>query len=352
MAVNVKLLRTDAANKRPTAAQMDVGELALNYDQSTPGLYFEDDNGGVRKIGPVEVGSSAPNSSPVGQTGNSVGEMWLDNSATPNVLKVYDGSAWRAANLVEGVSTSATSTVLTLSNSAITLSQTLGFDSASDITFIDDSATALEFKQGSDTYLTFDTTNSAEKVVVNKALELDSTLSTPAITTDSSNRVGIGNTSPVAKLDIAGSGANAARIFITQGNDTTDGVDISAYRSRGTVASPTTVQASDALFKIFAQAHDGTSFINAGNAGWTASDGDGNSTFSIKTRVSDTLADRLTIDSSGNVKVANELIQSPGSSVTPANNGELMVEATNNTTLTFKLKGSDGTVRSGTLTLS
>ena len=40
------------------------------------------------------------------------------------------------------------------------------------------------------------------------------------------------------------------------------------------------------------------------------------------------------------------------SSVTPTNNGDLVIEATNNTTLTFKLKGSDGTVRSGTLTLS
>lgn len=45
-------------------------------------------------------------------------------------------------------------------------------------------------------------------------------------------------------------------------------------------------------------------------------------------------------------------IQSPPASVTPAANGELVVEATSNTTLTFKLKGSDGTVRTGTLTLS
>jgi hypothetical protein len=37
---------------------------------------------------------------------------------------------------------------------------------------------------------------------------------------------------------------------------------------------------------------------------------------------------------------------------TPAANGELVVERTSNTTLTFKLKGTDGTVRSGTLTLS
>lgn len=42
----------------------------------------------------------------------------------------------------------------------------------------------------------------------------------------------------------------------------------------------------------------------------------------------------------------------PGSSVTPVDNGDVVVEATNNTTLTFKLKGSDGTIRSGTLTLS
>ena len=40
------------------------------------------------------------------------------------------------------------------------------------------------------------------------------------------------------------------------------------------------------------------------------------------------------------------------SSVTPADNGQLMVEATNNTTLTFKYKGDDGVVRSGTITLS
>lgn len=42
----------------------------------------------------------------------------------------------------------------------------------------------------------------------------------------------------------------------------------------------------------------------------------------------------------------------PDSSITPASNGDLVIEATNNTTLTFKLKGTDGVVRTGTLTLS
>ena len=42
----------------------------------------------------------------------------------------------------------------------------------------------------------------------------------------------------------------------------------------------------------------------------------------------------------------------PGSSVIPANNGDIVVEATDDTHITFKLKGSDGTVRSGSITLS
>lgn len=42
----------------------------------------------------------------------------------------------------------------------------------------------------------------------------------------------------------------------------------------------------------------------------------------------------------------------PGSSVTPINNGDVVIEATDNTTLTFKLRGSDGIVRSGSITLS
>jgi hypothetical protein len=53
-----------------------------------------------------------------------------------------------------------------------------------------------------------------------------------------------------------------------------------------------------------------------------------------------------------NVYVGSNVISSPAASITPANNSELVVEATSNTTLTFKLKGTDGTVRSATLTLA
>lgn len=39
-------------------------------------------------------------------------------------------------------------------------------------------------------------------------------------------------------------------------------------------------------------------------------------------------------------------------SVTPANNGELMIQLTDNTHLAFKVKGSDGTVRTGTIVIA
>jgi hypothetical protein len=47
-----------------------------------------------------------------------------------------------------------------------------------------------------------------------------------------------------------------------------------------------------------------------------------------------------------------DLQLAPSASVTPAANGDLVVQATSNTSLTFKLKGSDGTVRSGSIALS
>jgi hypothetical protein len=49
---------------------------------------------------------------------------------------------------------------------------------------------------------------------------------------------------------------------------------------------------------------------------------------------------------------ARDLRLNPSSSLTPAVNGELLIEATSNTSVTIKLKGSDGTVRSVVLTLS
>jgi len=91
-----KHLRSSTANKRPTTAIAD-GQLALNTNTASPGLFFKDSAGtGIVKIGPVHVGTTAPNSTPAagGSSGNYKGEGWLDTSVSPAQLKVWDGSAW------------------------------------------------------------------------------------------------------------------------------------------------------------------------------------------------------------------------------------------------------------------
>lgn len=54
----------------------------------------------------------------------------------------------------------------------------------------------------------------------------------------------------------------------------------------------------------------------------------------------------------GNVRIVGRLSVAPGSSVTPVNNGDVSFQLTSDTSLTFKAKGSDGTVRSGSITLT
>jgi hypothetical protein len=91
-------LRSSTANKRPTPGAMSDGQLALNTNLASPGLFFKDSNGDSIKVGPVHVGTTAPNVSPGvgGQAGNSKGEQWLDTSSSRYVFKIWDGTAWRS----------------------------------------------------------------------------------------------------------------------------------------------------------------------------------------------------------------------------------------------------------------
>lgn len=90
-------LRSNTANKRPTPAAMSDGQLAMNTNAASPGVFIKDSNGALVKVGPVHVGATAPNASPAvgGQTGNTTGEIWLDTASGGYILKVYDGTAWR-----------------------------------------------------------------------------------------------------------------------------------------------------------------------------------------------------------------------------------------------------------------
>lgn len=61
---------------------------------------------------------------------------------------------------------------------------------------------------------------------------------------------------------------------------------------------------------------------------------------------------KFSIGTTGSLTANGGLTIKPPASVTPASNGQLTFEATSNTSLTIKLKGSDGTVRSVVLTLA
>jgi hypothetical protein len=75
---------------------MSDGQLAMNTNLASPGLFLKDTNGDLVKVGPVHVGTTAPNVTPGagGQAGNSKGEQWLDTTGGVYVFKVWDGTAW------------------------------------------------------------------------------------------------------------------------------------------------------------------------------------------------------------------------------------------------------------------
>ena len=91
----VTLLSKRSGNSadRPLVTTVQAGELAINFAAAENGLYFKDSSGDIRKVTGVHYGASAPNSSPAGETGNSVGEIWVD-SGTNNFLRVWDGSSF------------------------------------------------------------------------------------------------------------------------------------------------------------------------------------------------------------------------------------------------------------------
>ncbi len=98
MAGVLQHLRSSTLNKRPNPASMVDGQVAINYASGSPGMFFKDSNGSLVKVGPVHVGSGAPNAVPAsgGTAGNSLGEQWLDTSGGTYVFKIWDGAAWRS----------------------------------------------------------------------------------------------------------------------------------------------------------------------------------------------------------------------------------------------------------------
>jgi len=87
MSVSFLIKRSSTANARPFAGGLSAGELALNNNDSSLGLFYRDSSSNLRKVGPAQVAAVAP-------AGACRGETWLDT--TMNTLRVYNGTGWAA----------------------------------------------------------------------------------------------------------------------------------------------------------------------------------------------------------------------------------------------------------------
>lgn len=124
--------RSGNSSDRPNASTIQAGECALSFGASDPGFYFKDSLGAIRKIGPSAYGSTAPNSLPLGSTGNSTGELWSDSSSSAYYLKVWTGSAWQkiGAGFADTANNAITANTALSANTATTANTALVANSA------------------------------------------------------------------------------------------------------------------------------------------------------------------------------------------------------------------------------
>lgn len=125
MSFLVQHIRSGEYARRPQPLDLAPGQLAVNYNSDSTGLYFRTDNGELVKAGPVHVGTTAPPQ--INWTERSIGEMWLDTTdpISPS-MRVYTSAGWTVVNVLDGTITTSkiadgavTAAKITLNNSLI-----------------------------------------------------------------------------------------------------------------------------------------------------------------------------------------------------------------------------------------
>jgi len=104
MSFLVQHIRSGEFARRPQPLDLAPGQLAVNYNSDSTGLYFRTDNGELVKAGPVHVGNDVPPQ--INWTERSVGEMWLDTTdpVSPS-MKIYTEAGWVVVNVLDGTIT-------------------------------------------------------------------------------------------------------------------------------------------------------------------------------------------------------------------------------------------------------
>ena len=104
MSFTVQHKRSSEANRRPEPSELEDGQLGININNTSPGMFFKTNTGALIKAGPAHVGTDQPQQ--IGYGERSVGEFWVDTSSSPNsVLKVWTGTGWESIYSAEAVAT-------------------------------------------------------------------------------------------------------------------------------------------------------------------------------------------------------------------------------------------------------
>ena len=230
MAGVLQHLRSSTLDKRPNPASMVDGQVAINYASGAPGMFFKNSNGDLVKVGPVHVGSGAPNAAPAsgGTAGNSIGEQWLDTSGGTYVFKIWDGSAWRseAGEFVNTTGDTMTGALGIIAGSA----------STPGLFFSGDANTGI-YSPGADQVAV--ATNGVGRITVDGSgnVNIDSnTLYVDA----TNNRAGINTASPAVALDVRATGTGD-KVYVFNASDLSTGLVLGngsdhAYLDTGTQA--------------------------------------------------------------------------------------------------------------------
>ena len=158
MAQTIKIKRSTTA-AAPSSA-LGAGELAYSFYQNTDKLYIGNGSGNDVIGGKVYVdmldhtaGTLTASSAIITDSNSKINQLKVDNI-------VIDGNT---------ISTGSGALIIDPSTAEIDFAT----GGAIEFNILDNSATALTISEGSNVFMTFDTTNSAEKIIVGKPVDLD-----------------------------------------------------------------------------------------------------------------------------------------------------------------------------------
>ena len=97
MTYTVQHKRSGDINRRPLPTELEEGQVALNYNNDSPGMFFKTSSGLLVKAGPATISATAPVASDlVNYQSFAVGELWINSST--GTVSYWTGLAWSEAS--------------------------------------------------------------------------------------------------------------------------------------------------------------------------------------------------------------------------------------------------------------